>query len=344
VPAPTKVKLYVLPAAIVGLLGPEPAPVPPLTPQAAALHRVTVCDAVLAFFHLTMSPEGTVGVGGWKQNVDAHVLEELTIFTSCSTMKGLLALSPLLSPCAATVCDPSAVAFGIRNVAPLNAPVESVAAVVFWVPSKLTSTVSDAPKPVPDTFTAAPAGAAAGFTLMVADAASACRLAGTSVNSAAAAIAAKWRRLAILIIPLPWWAPIQQGLAPPNPSTPGGYAPGTAMTSPGPSTLASVDATEATAEQAFAAIRDAGAALVDVREPWEYEQERITGAELIPMRDVPERIADIPADRDVYVHCKVGARSARVVEYLRANGRPRTFNVAGGIDAWRAAGLPIVEP
>lgn len=97
---------------------------------------------------------------------------------------------------------------------------------------------------------------------------------------------------------------------------------------------------EASPREAHEAL-SGGAALVDVREPWEHEQERIAGAVLIPMSQVPARLAEIPTDRDVYVYCKVGGRSARVVEYLRQRGIERSFNVAGGIDAWAQEGLPV---
>jgi rhodanese-related sulfurtransferase len=80
-----------------------------------------------------------------------------------------------------------------------------------------------------------------------------------------------------------------------------------------------------------------------VREPWEHQQQRIPGALFIPMGEVVARADEIPADRAVYVYCKVGGRSARVVEYLRRQGRERAVNVAGGIDAWVQAGLPV-EP
>ena len=100
---------------------------------------------------------------------------------------------------------------------------------------------------------------------------------------------------------------------------------------------------EATPQEAFAAIERGEAVLIDVRELWENEQMRIPGAVLIPLGELPDRLADIPEDRDVYVHCRVGGRSGRAVEYLRENGRPRTFNVAGGIDAWKEAGLPVTE-
>jgi rhodanese-related sulfurtransferase len=102
------------------------------------------------------------------------------------------------------------------------------------------------------------------------------------------------------------------------------------------------DDAEATPQEAYAAIRD-GAVLVDVREPWEYDQIRIPGSVLIPLGEVPARLAEIPEGRDVYVHCRVGQRSGRAVEFLRANGRPRSHNVMGGIDAWKEAGLPVAE-
>ena len=96
-----------------------------------------------------------------------------------------------------------------------------------------------------------------------------------------------------------------------------------------------------TPEQAYAALRDAGAVLIDVREPWEHEQASIPGAVLIPLGELADRVGEVPEDRAVYVHCRMGGRSARAVAYLREHGRPESFNVAGGIDAWTEAGLPV---
>jgi rhodanese-related sulfurtransferase len=92
---------------------------------------------------------------------------------------------------------------------------------------------------------------------------------------------------------------------------------------------------------ARAAVGGGEALLLDVREQWEWDEQRIPGAVHIPMGEVPGRLEEIPADRDVYVYCKVGGRSARVVDYLRRHGRERSANVAGGIDAWAEAGLPV---
>lgn len=84
-----------------------------------------------------------------------------------------------------------------------------------------------------------------------------------------------------------------------------------------------------------------GAVLVDVREPWEWEQQRIPQAVLVPLAELPARLHEIPADREVLVHCRSGSRSARAVAFLVAEGRSKVANVAGGIEAWSAAGLPV---
>lgn len=73
--------------------------------------------------------------------------------------------------------------------------------------------------------------------------------------------------------------------------------------------------------------------LVDVREQGEYELCRIEGATLIPMSTVPGRVADLPKDKPIVVHCHHGGRSARVVAYLTQQGFT-AVNLEGGIDAW----------
>lgn len=100
---------------------------------------------------------------------------------------------------------------------------------------------------------------------------------------------------------------------------------------------------EVTPREAYAEVRENGASLIDVREPWEHEQASIPGAVLIPLGEVPGRLDEIPGDREIYVYCRTGARSGRVVAFLREHGRPRSHNVSGGIEAWREAGLPVTE-
>ena len=87
--------------------------------------------------------------------------------------------------------------------------------------------------------------------------------------------------------------------------------------------------------------RDVGDAfLLDVREDVEWQQERVPSAVHIPMYDVPERLAELPADQPIAVLCHVGARSAQVAHWLRAQGYD-AHNVDGGIAAWAALGLPV---
>ena len=74
--------------------------------------------------------------------------------------------------------------------------------------------------------------------------------------------------------------------------------------------------------------------VIDVREPYEWEICRIPGTTLIPLKTLPERAGELPRDRDIIVHCKLGGRSAKAVEFLRAAGFTRVYNMAGGIHAW----------
>jgi rhodanese-related sulfurtransferase len=101
------------------------------------------------------------------------------------------------------------------------------------------------------------------------------------------------------------------------------------------------ESADVTPKAASDALANGGAVLIDVREKSEYDEVRIPGSVLIPLAELRTRLAEVPEDRDVYVHCRMGGRSARAVDYLRAFGRPRSFNVAGGLDAWQDAGLPI---
>ena len=75
--------------------------------------------------------------------------------------------------------------------------------------------------------------------------------------------------------------------------------------------------------------------LIDVREPYEAQIAQI-GGKLIPLNEVPNRLAEIDREREVVVHCKAGGRSQRVAEYLKQLGYERVANVAGGIQAWSA--------
>lgn len=106
-------------------------------------------------------------------------------------------------------------------------------------------------------------------------------------------------------------------------------------------------AAESTEEWTVHELRDrlaAGAVhLIDVREPFEAEICRIAGSALIPLGELPERMSEVPRDREVAIHCKGGGRSAKAVKLLREAGWTRVHNVKGGILAWTEID-PAVKP
>ena len=73
---------------------------------------------------------------------------------------------------------------------------------------------------------------------------------------------------------------------------------------------------------------------IDVREPHEYQIASIPGAKLIPLNDVPKRIGELDPNVETIVHCKMGGRSAKASEFLRAQGFKSVKNTLGGILAW----------
>jgi len=74
--------------------------------------------------------------------------------------------------------------------------------------------------------------------------------------------------------------------------------------------------------------------LLDVREPNEYQICKIQGAKLIPLGEVSQRTGELDRDRDLIVHCKMGARSAKAVSLLQERGFTRAWNLKGGILEW----------
>ena len=94
----------------------------------------------------------------------------------------------------------------------------------------------------------------------------------------------------------------------------------------------------------FKARRDQGEDifLLDVREPYEYQIAQIGGT-LIPQNDVPNRLAEIPRDREIVVQCRSGARSQRIAELLKQSGYTQVVNLAGGILAWADEIDPTVQ-
>jgi rhodanese-related sulfurtransferase len=78
-----------------------------------------------------------------------------------------------------------------------------------------------------------------------------------------------------------------------------------------------------------------------VRNPPEVQADgAIEGSLLIPMDQLPARLAEIPKDREVIAVCKRGMRSFNAANWLRAQGR-NAVSMQGGMDQWKALGLPL---
>ena len=74
--------------------------------------------------------------------------------------------------------------------------------------------------------------------------------------------------------------------------------------------------------------------LVDVREPQEFEIAAIPGAKLIPLSQLAGRVNELDTADEIVLQCHVGGRSARAQAALAKFGFKKTYNLAGGIDAW----------
>jgi rhodanese-related sulfurtransferase len=94
--------------------------------------------------------------------------------------------------------------------------------------------------------------------------------------------------------------------------------------------------------QEVAEMRDA-VQLVDVREPYEWAAGRIAGARHIEMDDLAAEATSLDRERPVVFYCRVGARSGMAAHAFRRAGY-EALNLAGGLEAWVAAGLALEPP
>jgi rhodanese-related sulfurtransferase len=86
----------------------------------------------------------------------------------------------------------------------------------------------------------------------------------------------------------------------------------------------------------------ADAVLVDVREHDEWMAGHVDGAVHVPLSEVPQRLGDLPDVDPLYILCRSGNRSGRAAAWLNAQG-VQSVNVAGGMQAWAAAGKPMTS-
>lgn len=84
--------------------------------------------------------------------------------------------------------------------------------------------------------------------------------------------------------------------------------------------------------------------LLDVRNTSEWEAGHIAGAHHVPLGELPKRataVVEQAQGKPIVVNCQVGGRSAIATSLLQAQGAPSVINLAGGLNAWRQAGLPV---
>ena len=90
-----------------------------------------------------------------------------------------------------------------------------------------------------------------------------------------------------------------------------------------------------------------GVALVDIREPAEFESARLAGAASIPRGVLEFKTVDHPAlankDSRIVIYCRSGGRAALAALSLKRLGYSQVESIAGGIEAWKAAGQATIS-
>ena len=90
-------------------------------------------------------------------------------------------------------------------------------------------------------------------------------------------------------------------------------------------------------------LRDAGAFVLDVRQPEEWEQVHIPGATLIPLGELQARSNEVPKDVKVLVVCRSGNRSQQGRDILINAGFSQVTSMSGGVTNWQSEGNPVVS-
>ena len=75
--------------------------------------------------------------------------------------------------------------------------------------------------------------------------------------------------------------------------------------------------------------------MIDVRTPDEYRQGHIPGVTLLPLNELGRRYKEIPQDKEVFIICRSGSRSAEAVIWLLKKGYDQVFNISGGMNRWQ---------
>lgn len=100
--------------------------------------------------------------------------------------------------------------------------------------------------------------------------------------------------------------------------------------------------TDITPQQA-AELLESGAALIDVRRPYEWDAGRIAGARHLEMNDLANNAESVPRDRAVVFYCRSGSRSALAAAAFRQAGWD-AYNLEGGLHEWVDQGRELDPP
>jgi rhodanese-related sulfurtransferase/rubrerythrin len=99
-----------------------------------------------------------------------------------------------------------------------------------------------------------------------------------------------------------------------------------------------VDAMDSDAARSYTNEHQEGTyTLLDVRQPWEYEEDHLPGAKLVPLGDLQEGTQSLNPEKPTLVYCAVGGRSRVAAQLLSGRGFKEVYNLSGGIKAFRGA-------
>lgn len=99
---------------------------------------------------------------------------------------------------------------------------------------------------------------------------------------------------------------------------------------------------EISVEEAVAK-REAGAFILDVRQPEEWNEFHVPDSTLIPLSELASRVKELPTDQEIVVVCRSGNRSAQGRDILLDAGFTQVTSMAGGLTQWKTAGYPTVS-
>lgn len=83
--------------------------------------------------------------------------------------------------------------------------------------------------------------------------------------------------------------------------------------------------------------------LIDVRTPPEHADGHLAGAKLIPLQELEGRWSEIDKSKPILLYCRSGHRSGNALKILQDKGYAQAKHMEGGLNAWKAAGLPVTK-